>query len=60
MELVPRIKRIHGECHNVNAQDPRTRIENFETFLRQAGFTVDILRHAKKDNHGMFFATRAG
>ena len=60
VDLIPRVKRIHGEYHNVNAQDPRTRIENFEAFLRQAGFTVDILPHAKKDNHGLFFATRNG
>lgn len=53
-----RVQRIHGEYHDVRADDPRTRIEAFAAWLRSKGFRVDVAAHPKKPNHGMFFAAR--
>ena len=53
-----RIQRIHGEYHDVGEDDPRTRLENFQPFLEDKGFKVDVEAHRRKPNHGMFFATR--
>ena len=59
VDLLPRIRRIHGEYHDVRAEDPRTRIDNFEVFLKDHGFTnLVVERHKKMPNHGMFFASR--
>lgn len=58
-ELLPRVKRIHGEYHDVRAEDPKTRIDNFATYLRDQGFTnLVVEKHKKLPNHGMFFASR--
>lgn len=53
-----KIQRIHGEYHDVVPHTERNRIEGFEAWLNERGFTVDVLRHRRKPNHGMFFATR--
>jgi len=58
-DLLPRVKRIHGEYHDVRADDPRTRIDNFAEFLRDTGYRdLVVERHPKMPNHGMFFAAR--
>lgn len=57
-DLLPRVRRIHGEYHDVRADDPRTRIANFGKWLRDQGYTVRVDEHPKMPNHGMFFATR--
>ena len=54
-----RIQRIHGEYHDVRADDPGTRIDAFAGWLRAKGFKVDVDAHPRKPNHGMFFAARA-
>jgi len=59
-ELFSRIARIHGEYHDVQREDPRSRIATFAAFLRGRGFAVEVMPHRHKDNHGMFFATRVG
>ena len=53
-----KIQTIAGEYHDVSPEDPRTRIENFERYLQELGFRVDVVPHRKKPNHGMFFASR--
>ncbi len=53
-----RIRRIHGEYHDVSRDDPRTRSAAFAAFLRSAGFEVELVPHRRKENHGTFFATR--
>lgn len=58
-ETLARIQRIHGEYHDVNPEDPLTRIANFQRFLEERGFAVELLEHRRKPNHGMFFAHRA-
>ncbi len=58
--ILPRINRIHGEYHNVDASDPRTRIDNFSAFLRGAGYEVEVQPHRHLENHGLFFAARPG
>lgn len=51
-----RVRRIHGEYHDVRPDDPRTRIEHFSAHLRARGFDVALAPHRRKRNHGMFFA----
>ena len=53
-----RIERIHGEYHDVDRSDPRTRIDNFTAFLSGKGFEVEVLPHRTRANHGKIFATR--
>lgn len=53
-----RIRRIHGEYHDVRPEDPRTRIDAFAAWLRSKGYQVEVDAHPTKPNHGMFFATR--
>jgi FkbM family methyltransferase len=53
-----RVRRIHGEYHDVGREDPRTRTAAFTRFLREAGFEVEVVPHRRKDNHGNFFAVR--
>lgn len=57
-DLLPRIRRIHGEFHDVRREDPRTRIANFTAWLEQHGYRVAVEHHPKFANHGMFFAVR--
>ncbi len=58
-DLLPRIRRIHGEYHDVRADDSRTRIDNFAQFLRDSGYRDLVIEaHPKMPNHGMFFAAR--
>lgn len=57
-ELLGRVERIHGEYHDVERDDPRSRIERFTAFLEDAGYEVDVKPHRRKPNHGMFFAAR--
>jgi FkbM family methyltransferase len=58
-DLLPRVKRIHGEYHDVRADDPRTRIDNFASWLRDRGYSkLRVDDHPKMPNHGMFFASR--
>ena len=52
------IQRIHGEYHDVGPEDPRTRWENCEAFIRSKGFRVQSAPHRHKPNHVMFFAER--
>ena len=55
-----RIDRIHGEYHNVQEQDPRTRIDHFAKYLQSKGYEVDTRPHKRKANHGFFYARRPG
>jgi FkbM family methyltransferase len=57
-DVFERIDRIHGEYHSVTTEDPQTRIENFSSFLKEQGYVVDIVPHRRKDNFGMFFASK--
>ena len=57
-KLLPQIDRIHGEYHDVDPDDPRTRIDAFQQFLEEEGYQVDVIRHPRKPNHGMFYAQR--
>jgi len=57
-ETFSRIRRIHGEYHDVNESDPRTRIDAFSGFLRSKGFNVEVVPHRRKPNHGMFYGVR--
>lgn len=57
-ELLARIQSIHGEYHDVNPEDPRTRIDHFTKFLDDNGYSVLVEPHLKHPNKGMFFATR--
>lgn len=59
-ETLARVRRIHGEYHNVRPEDPKTRIDVFSRFLQSLGFDLDLVPHPRKVNHGMFFATRCG
>ena len=54
-----RIKRIHGEYHDVNRDDPRTRISSLAEFLRSHGFATEIVPGPKRSNTGLFFASRS-
>jgi FkbM family methyltransferase len=59
-ELLAGVQRIHGEYHDVRPEDPRTRVEYLESFLREQGFArLEIIAHKKMPNHGMFFAARS-
>lgn len=53
-----RIQRIHGEYHDVKPATDDTRIEALQGFLAGKGFRVEVIRHRRKPNHGMFYATR--
>jgi len=57
-ETLARVDRIYGEYHDVNPEDPRTRIDHFEAFLKGEGFAVEVLPHRRKPNLGLFFACR--
>ena len=57
-DTLARVRRIHGEYHDVRREDPRTRIAAFTRFLRDAGFEVEVVPHRRKENHGNFFAAR--
>ena len=52
-----RIVRIHGEYHDVMPEDRRTRIENFEEFLRGKGYAVSSVPF-EGPNFGLFYADR--
>ncbi len=54
-----RTARIYGEYHDVSPDDPRTRIAAFADYLRERGYTVLVQPHRRKQNLGLFFATRA-
>ena len=53
-----RVARIHGEYHDVDSTDARTRIANFRDFITSQGFAMVVAPHTTKPNHGMFFAQR--
>ena len=53
-----RIARIHGEYHDVQPDDPRTRIEHFTAFLAGKGYEVELAPDPRTPNYGMFFAVR--
>ncbi|MCA8959078.1 MAG: FkbM family methyltransferase [Planctomycetes bacterium] len=57
-DTLARIRRIHGEYHDVEPATPENRIAGFESFLEHSGFQVEVHPHRKKPNHGMFFASR--
>lgn len=57
-DVLARIQRIHGEYHDANPDDPRTRIDHFVGWLTELGFRTVHVPHDKKPNHGMFFAAR--
>lgn len=54
-----RIRRIHGEYHDVRPEDPTTRAAHLAAFLERAGFAVRLDPHRRRPNRGMFFAERA-
>lgn len=53
-----RIRRIHGEYHDVARDDPRTRIASFVKFLEDLGYRVELDPHRRRENLGMFYAVR--
>ena len=53
-----RVRRIHGEYHDVEPDNPRSRSDHFEAFLRSHGFQVQLRPHRRKPNHGLFSAIR--
>ena len=55
-ETLQRIRHIHGEYHDRERDNPRSRIERFTGFLEAAGFAVSLEAHRRKPDHGMFFA----
>jgi FkbM family methyltransferase len=52
------VRRIHGEYHDVDADDPRTRVGAFAGFLESHGFRVDLQPSRRAPNYGLFFAAR--
>ncbi|MEM7412600.1 MAG: FkbM family methyltransferase [Myxococcota bacterium] len=57
-ELLSRVSRIVGEYHDVDPDDPRTRIGNFRALLETAGFRVATEPSSRHANTGLFFANR--
>ena len=57
-DVMSRIRRIHGEYHNVEPDNAITRIDHYASFLESKGFVVDVVPHKRKANHGMFYAGR--
>ncbi|MBI3724487.1 FkbM family methyltransferase [bacterium] len=57
-ETLSKVRAIHGEYHDVRADDPRTRIDAFRAFLEGKGFEAEAVPHRRKPNHGMIFARR--
>jgi FkbM family methyltransferase len=57
-ETLARIDRIHAEYHNVQPEDPSSRIENFEKFLESKDYEPEVVPHRRKPNRGMIYATR--
>lgn len=57
-ETLGHVERIYGEYHDVDPDDPRTRIANFAAYLGERGFAVEVEPKRKKQNQGMFFAAR--
>ncbi|MEM7165743.1 MAG: FkbM family methyltransferase [Planctomycetota bacterium] len=57
-DTLGRIRRIHGEYHDVAPEDPRTRIDHFANWLDEVGFETVVVPHTKKPNRGMFFSRR--
>lgn len=57
--LLGRVRRIHGEFHDVDRADPRTRWPAFGDWLARQGYRVAVQHHRRMENHGMFFAERA-
>jgi FkbM family methyltransferase len=53
-----RVARITGEYHDVQPDDPRTRIDNFAAHLESKGFAVEIRPSKRRRNQGLFFARR--
>jgi FkbM family methyltransferase len=53
-----RIQRITGEYHDVQPDDPRTRIAHFAAHLESKGFAVETKPSKRRRNHGLFFARR--
>ena len=53
-----RIKRIHGEYHDVRPAKSQARIMELQSFLENKGFTVQIEPDHKKPNNGLFFAKK--
>jgi len=56
----PSHARAKGEYHNVSPDDPRTRIQKFRLFLEEKGYEVEVIPHRRKENFGMFFASKPG
>lgn len=57
-DVLSRIRRIHGEYHNVDPDQAITRIDHFRAHLVSKGYDVDVVPHRRKANHGMFYARR--
>jgi FkbM family methyltransferase len=58
-EVLSRTIRIHGEYHNVEPDNPITRIQDFAPFLNSKGYEVEVIPRKRKPNHGLFYATQA-
>ncbi|MGD8524521.1 MAG: FkbM family methyltransferase [Desulfobacterales bacterium] len=58
-DVLSRTMRIHGEYHNVEPDNPITRIQDLARFLNSKGYQVEVIPHKRKSNHGLFYATRA-
>jgi len=59
-EVLRSIDRIHGEYHNVEPENPGTRIGAFSSYLHGRGFDVEAIPFRKGENYGMFYAQRRG
>lgn len=58
-ETLGRIQNIFGEYHDVQPATDDTRVEALRSFLSDKQFRVDVIPHARKPNHGMFYASRS-
>jgi FkbM family methyltransferase len=57
-ETLSRVQRIHAEYHDVNPQDPSTRIDRFMSYVRSHGFDVTVVPERGRSNKGLFFASK--
>jgi len=53
-----RVALITGEYHDVQPDDPTTRIEHFTAHLESKGFAVETRPSKRRRNQGLFFARR--
>lgn len=57
-KTLARVNRIHAEYHNVDPDNPDTRIDTLSKFLCEHGFETEIVPRRKRVNQGLLFAQR--